>query len=53
MSLVLLSKLILRNKIRTATKNDNSFLDYCKDGITAIENSISDKRAKTKKKEVF
>lgn len=55
-SLAQLSKLTLKMKNRQATRNDNSFLDCCKGGITAIENSISEERDETGqrlKREVF
>ncbi len=55
-SLAQLSKLTLKMKNRQATRNDNSFFDCCKGGITAIENSISEERDETEqrlKREVF
>lgn len=55
-SLAQLSKLTLKVKNRLVTRSDNSFLDCCKGGITAIENSISEERDETGqrlKREVF
>jgi hypothetical protein len=37
----------LKMKNRVAARSDNSFLDCCKGGIMAIENSISEERDET------